>query len=54
MQLAERRKGNEKYKAGKLDGAMHHYERALAIVDYVRGMSAAEQASLPSVQQIEI
>ena len=54
MQLAERRKGNEKYKAGNLDGAMHHYERALAIVDYVRGMSAAEQASRSVVQHIGV
>jgi hypothetical protein len=46
VQLAERRKGNEKYKAQDLDGAIHHYERALSIVDYVRGMSAAEQARL--------
>ena len=51
MQLAERRKGNVKYKAGNLDGAMHHYERALAIVDYVRGMSAAEQARHSSTVQ---
>lgn len=43
MQLTERRKGNEKYKAKDLDAAMHHYERALAIVDYVQGMSATEQ-----------
>ncbi len=42
-QLEERRQGNEKYKSRDLDGALHHYERALAIVDYVRGVSPAEQ-----------
>lgn len=46
-QLEERRQGNEKYKSRDLDGALHHYERALAIVDYVRGVSPAEQV-MPS------
>ena len=45
MQLTERRQGNENYRAGDLDGALHHYERALAIVEYVRGTSEADQVN---------
>lgn len=44
--LTERRKGNDRYRAGDLQGAETHYKRALAIVEYVRGMSPDEQAEV--------
>ena len=45
-QLEERRKGNTAYKAGRLPEAQECYRRALAIVEYARGGSAADQAEV--------
>ena len=42
-QLAERRRGNELYREGDLEGAAAQYQRALGIVECVRGASPAEQ-----------
>lgn len=44
--LTERRQGNEKYRAGDLIGALAHYERAAAVVDFVKGLSRADQAEV--------
>ena len=45
-QLEERRKGNTAYKARRLPEAQECYRRALAIVEYARGGSAADQAEV--------
>lgn len=44
--LDERRKGNGSYKAGRPAEAMMSYQRALAIVDWVKGATAADQAEV--------
>ncbi len=46
LQLTERRKGNEAYKRGDFRGALRLYHRAAAIVDFVRGLSRADQAEV--------
>jgi len=46
MQLTERRKGNEHYQARRFADALHHYDRARSIVEYVQGMSASDQDEL--------
>jgi FK506-binding protein 4/5 len=45
-QLAERAAGNAAYRAGRFDAALESYERALAILDFVQGVSAADQAEV--------
>lgn len=45
-QLSERRAGNQAYKAGDYCTALHHYERALAIVDFVAGTSEHDQQEI--------
>lgn len=46
MQLTERRKGNEHYRAGRFAHALHHYDRARSIVEYAKGTSAGDQQEL--------
>lgn len=41
--LKERSRGNDLYKAGKFDAAIESYNKSLAIVDYVVGVSSADQ-----------
>ena len=41
--LQIRRRGNEAYKQGDYDAALHHYTRAKSIVDLVEGLSRADQ-----------
>ena len=36
MQLTERRQGNEAYRGRKYQQALHHYERARAVVEFVQ------------------
>lgn len=43
LQLAERRKGNDAYRARDYKTALHHYERAKSVVDLVQGLSQADQ-----------
>ena len=45
-QLGERSSGNRAYRAGRFDDALGHYTRALAILDFVAGVSAADQAEV--------
>lgn len=45
-QLEERSKGNKAYKAGRFDDALAAYTRAMAILDFVIGVSAADQAEV--------
>ena len=45
-QLGERAAGNKAYRAGRLDDALACYTRALAILDFVAGVSAADQAEV--------
>jgi hypothetical protein len=42
-QLAERSAGRAAYQAQRWSEARHHYTRALSIVEFVRGSTAAEQ-----------
>ena len=42
-QLTERSMGNRAYKAGRFDEALACYTRALSILDFVAGVSAADQ-----------
>ena len=42
-QLGERAAGNRAYRAGRFDEALEAYTRALAILDFVAGVSAADQ-----------
>ena len=42
-QLTERRKGNAAYHQRDFTEALEHYNRARAVVDFVKGMSAADQ-----------
>ncbi|PRW44423.1 Peptidyl-prolyl cis-trans isomerase D [Chlorella sorokiniana] len=44
--LTERRKGNDAYRSGDYVKALHHYERAAAIVELVQGLSRADQAEV--------
>ncbi|KAL4428099.1 hypothetical protein ABPG75_002188 [Micractinium tetrahymenae] len=44
--LTERRKGNAAYRARDFKTALHHYERAQAVVEYVQGLSRADQAEV--------
>ena len=46
MQLEERRKGNEHFRAGRWAAALGHYERAQGIVELVRGVSSGDQAEV--------
>lgn len=46
MQLTERRRGNEFYQSGNWNAAKYHYDRAKAIVDFVRGQGPDEQAEI--------
>ena len=41
--LKERSKGNDRYRAGQLDAAAEHYTKALSIVEYIVGVSSADQ-----------
>lgn len=43
IQLAERRQGNSAFKAGDYLAALHHYRRALAVVDFVEGQNPWDQ-----------
>ncbi|KAI7845680.1 hypothetical protein COHA_000794 [Chlorella ohadii] len=45
-QLTERRKGNDAYRNGDYAKALHHYERALSVVELVQGLSRADQAEV--------
>lgn len=46
LQLTERQRGNEYYRRGEMDQAMHHYTRAKSIVDIVSGMGKTEQEEI--------
>lgn len=46
IQLTERRQGNGKYRSGDYQGALNHYQRASAVVDFVKGLSRADQAEV--------
>lgn len=46
LQLTERRKGNEHYRARRFPEALHHYDRARSIVEYVKGSSTGDQHEL--------
>jgi len=45
-QLGERAAGNRAYRAGRFEEALEAYTRALAILDFVAGVSAADQAEV--------
>jgi hypothetical protein len=53
LQLVERRKGNERYRAKEFAQAKYHYERAKSILDMVRGQGQAEQDEIDSNRYIE-
>lgn len=44
--MTERRQGNEKYRSGDYQRALYHYQRASAVVDFVKGLSRADQAEV--------
>lgn len=46
MQLAERQAGNRAYRQQQYETAMQHYQRALAVVNFVVGSNAADQAEV--------
>lgn len=46
LQLAERYAGNRAYKQQNYTTAMHHYERALAVVNFVVGSTPDDQAEV--------
>jgi hypothetical protein len=46
LQLAERQAGNKAYEQHHYDTALHHYTRALAIVNFVVGASSNDQAEI--------
>lgn len=46
LQLQERREGNAKYRAGEYKSALKSYERALSVVELVRGLSRGDQAEV--------
>lgn len=43
MQLMERRRGNEHYRSRNFQAARQHYDRALAVVELVKGAGPEEQ-----------
>lgn len=45
-QLSERHTGNKAYKQQQWAAALQHYQRALAVVNFVVGRSADEQAEV--------
>lgn len=45
-QIQERRKGNDLYKARKFDSALKHYQKAFGIMNFVVGMSGADQKEI--------
>jgi hypothetical protein len=45
-QLSERQAGNRAYKQQQYTAALQHYQRALAVVNFVVGSSADEQAEV--------
>lgn len=46
LQLQERRAGNSAYQQSQFSTALHHYRRALAVVDFVVGQSPHDQAEV--------
>lgn len=46
VQLEERRLGNTAYQKQQFSTALHHYQRALAVVDFVVGQSLHDQAEV--------
>ena len=46
LQLTERRRGNDYYRRGQMDQAMHHYARAKSVVDLVAGMGKSDQEEI--------
>lgn len=46
LQLMERRKGNDAYRKGDNNTALHHYVRAKAVVDLVEGLSHADNVEV--------
>lgn len=44
--MTERRQGNEAYRSRNYTKALHHYERAKAVVEFVEGLSRADQAEV--------
>jgi len=44
LQLTERRQGNEAYRAKDYTKALHHYERAQAVVEFVQVGGAQPEA----------
>lgn len=45
-QLTERRQGNQAYKQRDFAKALHHYERAQAVVEFVQGLTRVDQAEV--------
>ena len=48
LQLAERREGHQAVRQQDLQKALHHFTRALSIVEFVRGSSPQEQQEVDS------
>jgi hypothetical protein len=46
VQLEERRLGNAAYQKQQFGTALHHYQRALAVVNFVVGQSPHDQAEV--------
>jgi 5-methylcytosine-specific restriction endonuclease McrBC regulatory subunit McrC len=46
VQLQERRAGNTAYQQQQYSTALHHYQRALAVVTFVVGQSSHDQAEV--------
>lgn len=46
MQLQERRAGNTAYQQQQYSTALHYYQRALAVVNFVVGQSSHDQAEV--------
>lgn len=46
VQLQERRAGNTAYQQQQYSAALHHYQRALAVVNFVVGQSSHDQAEI--------
>lgn len=46
MQLQERRAGNTAYQQQQFSTALHHYQRALAVVNFVVGQTPHDQAEV--------
>lgn len=53
-QLTERRKGNAAYQQRDFVEALQHYDRARAVVDFVKGISAADQAYRTTLWTVQI